>query len=89
MPPPTEKQQRYWRKSVQLTVVLLGVWFFVTLLPTWFADTLNKVVILGFPLGFYMGAQGALIIYLAIIWYYGRTMGRLDEASGVEEVDEH
>lgn len=85
---PNEKQQRYWQRSVRLTVALLVFWFLVTLLPTWFADSLNEVVILGFPLGFYMGAQGALVIYLLIIWYYGRTMNRLDKASNVVEAED-
>lgn len=85
---PNEKQQRYWQKSLRLTGVLLALWFLVTLLPTWFADTLNEVVILGFPVGFYMGAQGALVIYLLIIWYYGRTMNRLDKSTGVVEAED-
>ena len=84
----TAGQRAYWQKCQRLTGVLLVVWFVVTLLATWFADVLNRVSILGFPLGFYMGAQGSLIIYLLIIWYYGRTMNQLDVASGVEETND-
>jgi putative solute:sodium symporter small subunit len=32
-----------------------------------------------------MGAQGSLIVYVLIIWYYARTMGKLDEEYGVAE----
>lgn len=81
-------QRAYWQKSQRLTVILLLVWFMVTLLSTWFAEALNRVTFLGFPLGFYMGAQGSLIIYLLIIWHYGFTMNRLDAASGVEEAND-
>ena len=41
--------------------------------------------ILGFPLAFYMGAQGALIIYILIIWVYAKYMNRLDMDYGVHE----
>lgn len=86
---PTEQQRNYWRQSLRLTALLLGIWFLVTLVSTWFADSLNTIVIFGFPLGFYMGAQGSLIVYLLIIWGYGRTMNRRDEALGIiEDTDE-
>ncbi|MCC7167300.1 MAG: DUF4212 domain-containing protein [Rhodospirillales bacterium] len=35
-----------------------------------------------------MGAQGSLIIYVLIIWFYARYMGRLDLEYGVEEGEE-
>jgi putative solute:sodium symporter small subunit len=82
---PTEQQRNYWRQTLRLTVALLAIWFLVTVISTWFADSLNDLVVFGFPLGFYMGAQGSLIIYLLIIWYYGRTMNQRDEAAGVVE----
>jgi hypothetical protein len=37
------------------------------------------------PLGFYMSAQGSLIIYVAIIWYYAHYMNNLDKEYGVHE----
>jgi putative solute:sodium symporter small subunit len=83
--PPTKRQRDYWRQSLRLTVALLAIWFLVTVISAWFADSLNTVVVFGFPLGFYMGAQGSLIVYLLIIWYYGRTMNRRDEVAGVVE----
>jgi putative solute:sodium symporter small subunit len=45
---------------------------------------LNEISFIG-PLGFYMGAQGALIIYVAIIWYYAKYMNNLDQEYGVHE----
>jgi putative solute:sodium symporter small subunit len=32
-----------------------------------------------------MAAQGALVIYLAIIWWYNRQMKKLDAEFGIEE----
>jgi len=75
----------YWRRTRRLTFILILFWIFVTFGLTWFARTINEIVIFGFPLGFYMAAQGALVIYLAIIWWYNRQMRKLDVEFGVED----
>jgi putative solute:sodium symporter small subunit len=51
----------------------------------WFARELNELIFAGFPLAFYMGAQGSLIIYILIIWFYARRMNALDKTFGVDE----
>jgi putative solute:sodium symporter small subunit len=81
----TEKHREYWRKNLNLTLVLLVIWFVATFVMGYFARPLAEIVIFGWPLPFYMGAQGSLIIYLLIIWYYARRMRGLDEEYGVEE----
>jgi len=60
----------------------------VTFVMGFFARELNGITILGFPLGFYMSAQGSLIIYVAIIWYYAHYMNNLDKEYGVHEGEE-
>jgi putative solute:sodium symporter small subunit len=35
-----------------------------------------------------MGAQGSLIIYVLIIWFYASYMGKLDKEYGVAEDEE-
>jgi len=79
------KHQEYWRKNLVLTAVLLTIWFVVTYVVGYYARELNQITFLGFPVGFYMGAQGALIIYVVMIWYYARYMNRLDKEFGVAE----
>ncbi len=81
----TEQHHEYWRKNVRLTAILLAIWFVVTYVVGWFARDLSAITVLGFPLGFYMGAQGALIIYVVIIFYYARRMNRMDKEHGVAE----
>lgn len=75
----------YWRKTRRLTVILLVIWFAVTFVMNWYAPELNRFTLFDFPLGFYMGAQGSLVIYLAIIWYYNRRMRRLDAEFGIDD----
>jgi len=81
----TERHQEYWRKNLRITAILLAIWFVVTFVIGWFARDLASITILGFPLPFYMGAQGSLIIYVLIIWYYAHYMNKLDEQYGVQE----
>ena len=81
----TERHLEYWHKNLVITGILLFVWFVVTFVEGWFARELNSVVLFGFPLGFYMSAQGSLIIYCLIIYIYARYMNDLDKVYGVEE----
>ncbi len=84
----SEKHEQYWSRNLTITAVLLAIWFIVTYVVGWFARDLNEIVILGFPLGFYMGAQGSLIIYVLIIWFYANYMSKLDREYGVHEEGE-
>jgi putative solute:sodium symporter small subunit len=80
----TEKHKEYWQINLRTTGILLAIWFVATFVMGWFARELNEITIIG-PLGFYMSAQGSLIIYVAIIWFYQRFMNNLDKQYGVDE----
>ena len=82
----TQRHREYWRRNVSLTAVLLAIWFVVTFVVGYFARELS-FNFFGWPFAFYMGAQGALVIYVAIIWYYARRMNQLDQEYGVAEAD--
>ena len=81
----TEKHKQYWQKNLRLTAFLLVIWFIATFVIGWFARDLQSITFLGFPLQFYMGAQGSMIIYVVIIWYYAHAMNKLDQEYGVHE----
>jgi putative solute:sodium symporter small subunit len=84
----TQKHHDYWNKNLLITAILLSLWFVTTFVVGWFAEELNSIVILGFPMGFYMNAQGSLIIYVILIWYYQHYMNNLDLEYGVDEGDD-
>lgn len=71
-----------------MTAILLVIWFVVTFVASYYSRELNALTIFGFPFGFYMGAQGALLIYVLIIGFYARYMNALDKAYGVREGDD-
>ncbi len=75
---PRPAQRAYWQRNIRLTVALLCVWFLSTFVAGYFADELNHFTLLGFPVGFYLFAQGSLLIYLVIIGVYVSYMNRLD-----------
>ena len=79
------KHRDYWKKNRRITVLLLTIWFVVTFVVAFYARELASVTILGFPFGFYMGAQGALIVYVLIVWYYAHHMNALDQEYGARE----
>jgi putative solute:sodium symporter small subunit len=83
--PASDKRREYWRKNLRLTGSLLVVWFVVSFCITWFARDLARFTFLDFPIPFYMGAQGALFVYVLIIWIYARHMNRLDQEYDVAE----
>ena len=84
----SEKHKEYWHKNLVITAVLLAIWFVATFVEAWFARDLNSVTIAGFPLGFYMSAQGSLVVYVVLIGVYAWYMNRLDVEYGVDEGDE-
>lgn len=76
--------RRWWRTVglAAVTIVLLAV--LVLVVPA-FADRLNAVVIAGFPLGYFMAAQGSLLLVLLLtVWFIFRQE-RLDREGGVAE----
>lgn len=80
----TAKHREYWQRNLNLTMTLLVIWFIVTFVVGFFARELS-FNFFGWPFSFYMCAQGSLIIYVFLIWFYARRMRRLDEEYGVEE----
>ena len=83
----TARHHEYWRKNLVITGILLAIWFVATFVEAWFARELNQFSFLGFPLGFYMSAQGSLVIYVVIIYIYAKYMEKLDKRFDVDEGD--
>lgn len=82
------KHEEYWHRNLRITAILLALWFFVTFFFAFFARSLSSITFFGFPLPFYMGAQGALVVYVLIIWYYAKYMNDLDNEYGVHEEED-
>ena len=81
------KKAEHWSRTRRLMFITLGIWFVFSYLIHWFADVLNKISFLGFPLGFYMAAQGSLIIFVVLLFWFAWAQDNIDEDCGVQELD--
>jgi putative solute:sodium symporter small subunit len=75
----------YWNKTRNLMLVMLALWLFFSFIIHMFVEQLNSIVILGFPLGFYMAAQGSLIAFVVMLFWFARRQNAIDEEHGVAE----
>ena len=80
-----EVRVRHWAKTKNLTIITLIIWFIFSFGIHWFADSLNSMNFIGFPLGFYMAAQGSLVVFVVLIFWLTRTQNKIDEEFGVAE----
>ena len=69
----------HWRRTRKLTAALLLLWFATTFCTGFFARELAGMSVAGWPLSFYMAAQGASLLYLAILGAYALAMNRIDQ----------
>ena len=83
----SSNDQIHWKRTTNLMLVHLFIWFFFGYIIHMFVNFLNQftVPILKFPLGFYMGAQGSLVIYVVMIFFYAIRMNKLDKEYDVAE----
>ncbi len=81
----TEQMRDYWGRTSRLMWILLAIWFFFSFVVHFFAPSLNQIRVLGFPLGFYMAAQGSLIVFVAMCFFNARAQNKIDEEFGVSD----
>jgi putative solute:sodium symporter small subunit len=77
--------EEYWGRTRGLMWFCLLVWFVFGFGIHFFVNQLNQIVILGFPLGFYMAAQGSLIVFVILIFWFSSKQNQIDEEYGVAE----
>jgi putative solute:sodium symporter small subunit len=75
----------YWRKTSGLMWTMLIIWLLAGFVVHAFAARLNEIHFIGFPLGFYMAAQGSLIIFVVMLFWFAKRQNAIDEEFGVEE----
>jgi putative solute:sodium symporter small subunit len=80
-----ERMDAYWKRTRRLMFTILALWVFFSFFIHFFAIQLNSIVILGFPLGFYMAAQGSLIAFVVLCFWNASAQNKIDEEFGVQE----
>lgn len=80
-----ETLMSYWRENKNLMYVIILIWFTVSYVAALFASSLNSIIVFGFPFGYYMGAQGSIISFVILNYFYSFKMNELDKKYGLEE----
>ena len=80
-----EQMASYWKRTSTLMWTILVLWFFFGFVVHFFAPALNKIQILGFPMGYYMAAQGSLIAFVVLCVWNTRAQNQIDEEFGVSD----
>lgn len=76
----------YWKKNISIILRILVVWAAVSYgAGILFVDILDKIELLGFPVGFWFANQGSIYVFIGLIVYYIRAMNTLDAEYGVDE----
>ena len=77
-----QRRSALWRRTRRLTMALLAVWFGVTFAAIFFARELAGLTLFGWSVSFYIAAQGALLVYVAIVGIYALAMEALEARAG-------
>jgi putative solute:sodium symporter small subunit len=83
----SEKHKEYWTRNVRMTIIQLVIWAVITYVVGFYARELN-FNFFGWPFAFWVGAQGALALYVIQIGWYAWYMNKLDNEYGVAEGEE-
>jgi len=80
-----EKGDRYWSRTSALMWTMFALWVFFSFIIHFFVESLNSIRFLGFPLGFYMAAQGSLIAFVVMLFLFAKRQDTIDREEGVAE----
>jgi putative solute:sodium symporter small subunit len=85
----SSNDQAHWNKTTRLMFTHLGIWLFFGYIIHMFVNQLNAITIpiLKFPLGFYMAAQGSLIVFVVMLFVFAKQQDNIDREFGVAEDD--
>jgi len=81
-----EQADNYWKENLRIMFKLLAIWFVVSYgCGILFIEQLNTITFMGFKLGFWFAQQGAMYVFIALIFVYVKKMNDLDKKYNVEE----
>lgn len=83
---PSDNNKAYWRANISLLSKLLVVWFVVSFgCGIILVDWLDQFSLFGFKLGFWFAQQGAIYVFVALIFIYAWRMKIIDRQFGVSD----
>ena len=81
-----DRRSEYWQRNLKLVFICIIIWFVVSFgFGILLVNPLNAIKIGGYKLGFWFAQQGAIYVFVALIFFYANRVGKLDQEFGVEE----
>jgi len=81
--------QQYWKANTNLITTLLIIWGVVSLgFGILLAPALNNIYLGQLPLGFWFAQQGAMIVFVILIFVYAWQMDKIDQKYGMQDEGE-
>ena len=77
-------KEKHWEKTKGLMILTLAIWFFFGYVVFMFGSSLNASF-LGYPLAYYMCAQGSIIAFVILIFWFANRQEKIDEEFGFTE----
>ncbi len=85
----SDSRGRYWQTNLRYVAILLTIWFAVSYgAGILFVEQLNRIRIAGFQLGFWFAQQGAIYVFVVLIFVYVALMNRLDRRHELDEQED-
>ena len=78
-------KEKHWEKTKGLMWITLAIWFFFGYIIFMFGSSINSGSFLGYPLAYYMCAQGSIIAFVVLIFWFANKQEKIDEEFGFAE----
>ena len=78
-------KERHWEKTKGLMLLTLAIWFVFSIVIFMFGESLNNGSFLGYPLAYYMCAQGSIVVFVVLIFWFANRQEKIDEEFGFQE----
>ena len=81
-------KEKHWEKTRGLMIITLIIWFIFSIFIFMFGEELNTASFLGYPLAYYMSAQGSIVIFVVLIFWFANRQEKIDEEFGFTEKED-
>jgi putative solute:sodium symporter small subunit len=76
---------QYFRERTRNMMIYLVIWAVVSFGVVFFADSLTDITINGFPFHYFMGAQGAILTFIILLFVNAAVSDKIDKKYGIDE----
>ena len=82
----SNRKEEYWKANIRVLTICLAIWFAVSyLFGIILVEPLNNIRLGGYKLGFWFAQQGSIYVFLLLIYFYAKAMGKIDKQYGAHE----